>query len=80
MRKTTVLEKVARFLTGKTPGLQKASEESCKRASDRISESDRKRANASVNFRRAQSELSESIEDNVELNATAFLMPPPKKA
>ena len=73
MRKTTLLDRVVKFITGKTPGLSKENEAVCKRSSDQIDISSKERYKASVNFSKAQEELTETIDHNVALNESVFI-------
>jgi hypothetical protein len=74
MQKTpTLIDRVARFFTGRTPGLARENEASCKRSSAKIDESAKNRATASKNFRQAQSELKDSIDENVVLTESVFI-------
>lgn len=73
MRKTTLLDRVVKFVTGRTPGLAKENEATCKRSSDQIDSSGKERYSASVNFRNAQSELKGEIDRNVTLNESVFI-------
>lgn len=74
-KETTLLDRVVKFFTGKTPGLSKRAEESCKKSSDQIDSSEKERYKASVNFRTAQSALKNEIDKNVALNESVYIKP-----
>lgn len=75
MKNPTLVEKIARFFTGRTPGLAKENEASCKRASDKIDVEAKNRVIANKALHNAQKELKETLEQNATLTESVFLKP-----
>lgn len=73
MKNPSLIEKVARFFTGRTPGLAKENEASCKRSSDKIDVAAKNRAASNKALRDAQKELNQTLEENVVLTESVFL-------
>lgn len=72
-KEPTLIDRVVKFFTGKTPGLAKENEELCERSSSQIDASAKERYKASVKFRQAQAEFKESIDENVHLTESVFI-------
>lgn len=74
-REITLIDRVARFLTGRTPGRAKENEQTDKSCSDKIDQADKDRATASKRFKESREKFNKAVEQNSMLNESVHIKP-----
>lgn len=72
-REPTLIDRVARFFTGRTPGRAKENEQTDKSCSDKIDQADKDRATASKRFRDAREKFNKAVDENATLSESVHI-------